>query len=151
MHLAKRVAFYQTVSPDPTLFPENVYAGLMVYATMNADVDLLMELALNEKAVREHTTLGKRIKSLDTGETADPVAAIKEVVSARKETMTRRGKDVSALETNLRELQAELDRTKRKFETHKRTAKREYGSKNTLVTRSDYDRIIARRKADTAN
>lgn len=143
---AKRIAFYQEPAP-PDLFPENVFTALRIYAKMSADVDLIMDLALNEDAVREHTIMGKRIKSLDTDQDyADPVRAIREIVVARKDGMNRKGVDISALETKLRELQAELDRTKRAFGEHTIRAKREYGSRNKVVTRTEYDEIINRRK-----
>jgi len=106
---AKRVAFYEEAAP-PGIFPENIFTGLRVYAKQNIDVDLIMDLALNQDVVREHTIMGKRIKSLDTDQDyADPVRAIREIVETRKEEMMRKGKDVSALEVKLRELQTQLD------------------------------------------
>ena len=147
---AKRIAFYQEQSPFD-LFPENVFTGLRIYARDRLDVDLMMDLALREDVVREHTIMGKRIKSLDSDQDyADPVRAIREVVEARKEQMVRQGKDISALETKLRDLQAELDRTKKALGTHVKTAKREYGRRNTIVSRTEYDSIIARRKKESA-
>ena len=146
---AKRVAFYKEPAPL-NLFPENVFSALRIYAQRTGDVDLLMDLALNEDVVREHTIMGKRIKSLDTDQDfADPVRAIREIVVARKDNLARKGKDMSALEAKLRELQAELDRTKKNVAVHTERAKREYGRKNTFVTRVEYDKIIARRKKDT--
>ena len=62
--------------------------------------------------------------------------------------MIRKGKDVSALEAKLRELQAEIDRTQKANDTHIQKAKRAYGKKNTLVTRVEYDEIVARRKQE---
>ena len=147
---AKRIAFYQEAAPLD-LFPENVFSALRTYAKMTTDVDLIMDLALNIDAVREHTIMGKRIKSLDTDqELADPVRAIREIVEIRKEQFARKGKDISALESKLRDLQAELDRTKRAANEYTKHAKRVYGKKNTLVTRSEYDKIIARRKKEAA-
>lgn len=145
---AKRVAFYKEPAP-PDLYPENVFTGLRVFATANADIDLLMDLALNEDVVREHTVMGKRIKSLDTDQDyADPIRAIREVVEARKENMARKGKDVSALEAKLRDLQAALDKTQKARAVFTKKAQREYGNKNTLVTRTEYDTIIVRRKKE---
>jgi len=154
LNQAKRIAFYQEAAP-PDLFPENIFTALRVYATANGDIDLMMELAFNEKTATVATTLGKRIKSLDTGEEyADPIRAIREVVEARKEAMAKRGKDVSALEAKLRELQAQLESTQRKFEEYvqqaQTKAKREYGSRNTLVTKVEYESIVARRKQEAA-
>ncbi len=147
---AKRIAFYQEAAPLD-LFPENIFSALRTYAKMKLDIDLLMDLALKEDVVREHTTLGKRIKSLDTNQDiADPVRAIKEVVEARKDRMARKGKDVLSLEVKLRELQAEVDISKRNLEVSKRKARRAYGNKNTLVTRVEYESIIARRKKENA-
>lgn len=147
---AKRIAFYQEPAP-PDLFPENVFSALRTYAKLNADVDLIMDLALNEDVVREHTIMGKRIKSLDTDmDYADPIRAIREVVESRKEQMIRQGKDISALEVKLRELQTELDNAqKAKTEFTKRAA-RTYGTRNKVVTRTEYDKIIARRKEEAA-
>ncbi len=147
---AKRIAFYQEPAP-PDLFPENVFSALRTYAKMNLDIDLIMDLALNEDVVREHTIMGKRIKSLDTDQDyADPVRAIREVVEARTEQKVRRGEDVSALEVKLRELQAELDKvTKARTEFTKR-AERTYGKRNKLVSRTEYDTIITRRKKEAA-
>ncbi len=145
---AKRIAFYQEPAP-PDLFPENVFTALRTYAKMTLDVDLIMDLALNEDTVREHTIMGKRIKSLDTDQDyADPVRAIREVVDARKDSMVRKGKDISALEAKFRDLQAELDRTKKAFGEHTKKTRRAYGTKNKIVTRSEYDNIIDRRKKD---
>ena len=147
---AKRVAFYQEPSP-PDLFPENVFSALRTYARETADVDLIMDLALNDNVVREHTILGKRIKSLDTDQdTADPVRAIKEVVEVRKERLVTKGKDISALEAKLRDLQGELDRSRTALNAHVKTAKRQYGAKNTLVTQKEYNSILARRKKEAA-
>ncbi len=145
---AKRIAFYQEAAP-PDLYPENVFSALRTYAKMTLDVDLIMDLALKEDVVREHTVLGKRIKSLDTDQDyADPIRAVREVVEARAEQKVRRGEDVSALEVKLRELQAELDiATKERAEFAKR-AERTYGKRNKLVSRTDYDSIMARRKKD---
>jgi len=146
---AKRVAFYQEPAP-PDLFPENVFSALRTYAKMNLDIDLIMDLALKEDVVREHTIMGKRIKSLDTDQDyADPVRAIREVVEARMEQKARRGEDISALEVKLRELQAGLDKvTKERAEFTKR-AERTYGKRNKLVSRTEYDTIMARRKKET--
>ena len=151
---AKRIAFYQEVAP-PDLFPENVVTALSVYATMQGDTDLMMELVFNEKAATVATTLGKRIKSLDTGQgIADPIRAIKEVIEIRKEAMASKGQDVSALEAKLRELQDRLDSTQRKLNEYTQQAnikaKREYGSRNTIVSKVEYESIIARRKQETA-
>lgn len=147
---AKRIAFYREQAP-PGLYPENVFSALRVYATLTGNVDMLMDLALNEETVREHTILGKRIKSLDTDQDhADPVTAIREVVTARKNNMLRKGQDMIALEAKLGELQAELDTAKRTLDTHIKKTKREYGSKNTIVSRAEYDSILARRKAEAA-
>ena len=148
---AKRVAFYQEPAP-PNLFPENVFSALRVYAKMSVDVDLIMDLAFNEDVVREHTIIGKRIKSLDTDQDyADPIRAIREVVEARAEEKVRRGEDMSALESKLRELQAELERTKRAAGAHVSTAERNYGKRNKLVTRNEYDTIIERRKQEAGD
>ena len=150
VELAKRIAFYEEPAP-PGLFPENVFTGLRVYARQNLDVDLIMDLALNEDVVREHTIMGKRIKSLDTDQDfADPVRAIREVVGARKEQMVRKGKDVSALEIKLRELQTQLDESKKAFTEFSKKATRQYGRRNTIVTRVEYDKIIERRKEEDA-
>ncbi len=147
---AKRIAFYEEPAP-PGLFPENVFTGLRVYARENIDVDLIMDLALNEDVVREHTIMGKRIKSLDTDQDfADPVQAIREVVGARKEQMVRKGKDISALEIKLRELQTQLDESKKAFTEFSKKATRQYGRRNTIVTRVEYDKIIERRKEEDA-
>ena len=147
---AKRIAFYGEVAP-PGIYPENVFSALRVYGTMQGDVDLLMELALSQDVVREHTIMGKRIKSLDTDQDhADPVTAIREVVIARKNNMLRKGQDMMALEVKLGELQAELDAAKRTLDTHVKKTQREYGSKNTIVSRAEYDEILARRKAEAA-
>jgi hypothetical protein len=147
---AKRIAFYKEAAP-PDIYPENVFSALRVYAKMNLDVDLIMDLALNEDVVREHTIMGKRIKSLDTDQDyADPIRAIREIVEARTEQKVRRGEDVSALEENLRELQSELEKTKKAFASYTAKAKRQYGRKNKLVTRTEYDQIIARRKKEAA-
>ena len=147
---AKRIAFYQE-QPPFGLFPENVFTGLRIYARDRLDVDLLMDLALKEDVVREHTIMGKRIKSLDSDqEYADPVRAIREVVEARKDQMVRQGKNISILETKLRDLQAELNRTKKALGTHVKTAKREYGRRNTIISRGEYDSIITRRKKESS-
>jgi len=145
---AKRVAFYQEAAP-PDLFPENVFSALRTYAKMNLDIDLIMDLALKEDVVREHTIMGKRIKSLDTDQDyADPVRAIREIVESRMEQKVRRGEDISALEVKLRELQAKLDEaTKAQVEFTKR-AERTYGKRNKLVSRTEYDSIMARRKKE---
>ena len=147
---AKRIAFYQESSPAG-VFPENIFTGLRIYARDRLDIDLMMDLALKEDVVREHTIMGKRIKSLDTDETyADPVRAIREVVDARKDELLRKGKDISALEVKLRNLQAELDRTKKAVGQHVKKAAREYGRRNTIVSRAEYDSILARRKKESA-
>ncbi len=147
---ARRIAFYQE-SPPRGVFPENVFTGLRIYARDRLDIELMMDLALREDVVREHTIMGKRIKSLDSDQDyADPVRAIREVVDARKDQMTRQGKDISALENELRSLQAELDRTKKALGNHVKTSKREYGRRNRIVSRTEYDSIIARRKKETA-
>ena len=145
---AKRIAFYQEPAP-PDLFPENIFSALRTYAKMNLDIDLIMDLALKEDVVREHTIMGKRIKSLDTDQDyGDPVRAIREVVESRMEQKVRRGEDISALEVKLRELQTELDKvTKAQTEFTKR-AERTYGKRNKLVSRTEYDSIIARRKKE---
>ncbi len=145
---AKRIAFYKEPSP-PDLFPENVFSALRVYAKMNLDIDLIMDLALNEDVVREHTIMGKRIKSLDTDQDyADPIRAIREIVEARTEQKIRRGEDISALEAELRELRAELEKTRRAATAFTQRAKRIYGTRNKLVNRTEYDDIIARRKKE---
>ncbi len=146
---AKRVAFYQEPAP-PDLFPENVFSALRTYAKMNLDIDLIMDLALNEDVVREHTIMGKRIKSLDTDQDyADPIRAIREVVETRLERQVRKGVDVSALETKLRDLQAELEKAQKARTEFTVRAQRTYGIKNKLVSRTEYDTIIARRKIET--
>lgn len=145
---AKRIAFYQEEAP-PDVYPENVFTGLRVFARDTVDTELLRDLALNESAAREHTILGKRIKSLDTDQDyADPVSAIKGVVEARKEKIVRDGKDLAPLEKKLRELQAELDVAKKALGEHTKKAKRAYGKKNTIVTRTEYDDIITRRQQE---
>ncbi len=147
---AKRVAFYREIAP-PDLFPENVFTALRIYARMRADVDLLLDLALNEDVVREHTILGKRIKSLDTDENyIDPVRAIREVVKARQDKAAREGDDMTGLELELREVRAELAATKKAVDDHAKRTKREYGSRNTLISRTEYDSIIDRRKKESA-
>ena len=70
------------------------------------------------------------------------------MVESRKEQMVRKGKDVSALEVKLRELQGELDRTRKAVGDFTKKAKRTYGTKNTIVTRQEYDSIIARRRKE---
>lgn len=148
---AKRVAFYQETSPDPTLYPENVFTALRIYAKQNLDVDLVMDLALNEDAIREHTIMGKRIKSLDTDQDySDPVRAIKEIVEARTAQKVRKGEDIAVLETKLRELQTELDRTRKANAEFTKRAEQAYGKRNKLVTRTEYDKIIARREKKAA-
>jgi len=92
--------------------------------------------------------MGKRIKSLDTGDNTDPVRAIREIVQARKEQMIRKGKDISALEVQLRELQVELEATQKALGSFQKKAVRQYGTRNKLVTRTEYDNIIARRKKE---
>ncbi len=147
---ARRIALYKEAAP-PDLFPENVFTALRVYAKMNTDVDLLMDLALNEDAVREHTIMGKRIKSLDTDQDyADPVRAIREVVETRRDNLVRKGKDTSALELKLRDLQLELDTTRKAYDAFTKKARKIYGTKNKLVTRVEYDKIIARRRKESA-
>ncbi len=145
---AKRIAFYQEPAP-PDLFPENVFSALRTYAKMTLDIDLIMDLALKEDVVREHTIMGKRIKSLDTDQDyGDPVRAIREVVQTRLEQKVRRGEDVSALEVKLRELQAELDKVTKERADFTKRADRAYGRRNKLVPRTEYDSIMARRKKE---
>jgi len=145
---AKRIAFYKEAAP-PDLFPENVFTALRVYARESLDLDLIMDLALNEDVVREHTIMGKRIKSLDTDQDfADPVSAIRTIVEARTEQAVRKGEDLSALESKLRELEAELARTKKAKTSFTQKATRAYGTKNKLVSRTEYNSIIARRKTE---
>ncbi|KKL67570.1 hypothetical protein LCGC14_2133660, partial [marine sediment metagenome] len=145
---AKRVAFYQEPAP-PDLFPENVFSALRTYAKMNLDIDLIMDLALKEDVVREHTIMGKRIKSLDTDQDyADPVRAIREVVESRMEQKVRRGEDISALEVKLRELQVQLDKTTKERAEFTKRAERTYGKRNKLVSRTEYDSIMTRRKKE---
>lgn len=145
---AKRVAFYQEAAP-PDLFPENVFSALRTYAKMTLDVDLIMDLALKEDVVREHTIMGKRIKSLDTDQDyADPIRAIREVVETRMERKVRKSEDVSALEVKLRELQAALDIASKERAEFAKRAERTYGKRNKLVARTEYDSIIARRKKE---
>lgn len=147
---AKRVAFIKEPAP-PDLYPENVFSALRTYAKMTLDVDLIMDLALNEDVAREHTILGKRIKSLDTDQDyGDPVRAIREVVETRMERKVRKGEDVSALEVKLRELQAELDKVTKERAEFTKKAERTYGKKNKLVARTEYDSIMTRRKKEAA-
>lgn len=148
---AKRVAFYQEASPDPDLYPENVFSALNVYATMTEDIDLLMDLAFNEDAVREHTIAGKRIKSLDTGQdNANPVNAIKEVVVARKEKMIRDNKDIAALEAKLKSLGDKVNKAKKSVGEFTDKVKQRYGARNTLVTQEAYNGIIDRRNKEVS-
>jgi hypothetical protein len=146
--LAKRIAFYEEAAP-PGIYPENVYTGLRTYSRVNLDVILIMELALNEQGVTGHTVLGKRVKSLDTGQdNADPVQAVKEVADARKEKMGRDGKDIPALEDKLKAMQIELDTAQKALGDYTKKAKREYGKTNSIVTKEEYEKIIGRRNQE---
>lgn len=144
---AIRIAYYQE-NALAGLYPENVFSALRTYARMTGDVNLIMKLATDEEAARAHTILGQRIKSLDTGENyADPVRAIREIVDARKEQRARaEGKKVSELEAELRQLKGELSRLEAEKIQYVQKIKREYGSRNKLVKRAEYDAIMARRK-----
>ncbi|MBW2688923.1 MAG: hypothetical protein JRC99_03200 [Deltaproteobacteria bacterium] len=147
---AVRIAFYQEPAPEG-LYPENVFTALRIWAKMAGDAELIMKLATDEGGARAHTILGKRIKSLDTGEDfADPVAAIKEIIAARKEKDIRDRTDVTQLEMKVANLEAELSKREASIGTQtKRTvrkARSNYGKANKVVSRSEYDDILARRQ-----
>ena len=114
----------------------------------------MLELATNETAASRATLAGQRVKAYDTGDVfSDPIRAIKEIVKARKEKAQRKGTDVSALEQQIRDLTDELSRRNRALDDYIKTAetkaKRTYGARNTRVTQTEYDAIIARRKKVT--
>jgi IS1 family transposase len=149
---AKAVAMGEEPAP-PGLYPENVNTALRIHAVMNQDVQTLMDLALSPESNRIATILGQRIKSLDTGETyADPVRAIQEVIEARREAMEKKGQKTDDLEAEIVKLKNELARTKKALDEYmnqaEARARREYGSRNKYITRTAYEEIIARRKAE---
>lgn len=147
---ARRIALYEESAPEG-LYPENVFTALRVWAVSQGDAQLMLDLATSEQSARIATVLGKRIKSLDTGENlGDPISAIREVVEARKEQLARKGKDVSQLEAELRDLQIKFERAQRQLDAYMKykepVSRRNYGSQNKLVTRTEYDEITARWK-----
>lgn len=145
----KRIAFYQEAAP-PDVYPEKAFSALKTWAAHTGDVDLIMDIAMNEDAQQVHTVMGKRIKSLDTQTTTDPVDAVQEVIAARVEKKIRDGEDTTALEEENARLKVELDTTKKALDNHIEKTKQEYGSKNKGVKRTEYDAILDRRRAEAA-
>lgn len=141
---SKRYAFYKEQSPEG-LYPENIYTGLRVHAELQADSDLLQDLAFKKEALIQHTIAGKRVKSLDTGQNfANPIGDFQAVSEARKGKLSRDGGDTIELEAKLAEVETKLAEADKKLAKKTQKTKREYGAKNKLVSRDAYNEIIVR-------
>lgn len=128
----QRIIDGEDVAPEG-LYPEDVFTGVRVRATQNGDVDTLIAL-LSSPIVSEGTTLGQRIKALDSGaDSLDPFAAAKAISKTRQEQAEKTGSVSQAVE--IARLQAELEEANAKLDAKyaelavkkmtKETAKRE--------------------------
>ncbi len=81
--LAKRIAMGEENAPKG-IIPESVYTAVKLEAIKNGDVETLRDLATKSQLIGEATTMGQRIKALDSGNLeGDPVRAIQDIQKAR--------------------------------------------------------------------
>lgn len=85
--LAMKVALGEVPSPVHGLHSESVYTAIRIAARDAGDVEVLRQLATQSSIVSDATTLGQRIKALDSGQETDPVSIIQDVKAAREKSV----------------------------------------------------------------
>jgi hypothetical protein len=104
--LARRVALGEAPAPEG-LLPESVFVAVENRAIEQGDIATIRDLATG-KLTSEATTMGQRIRALGERDPESPVAAIKEVITAR----TGGAKNVrAATEETIAAIRAQLEKS----------------------------------------
>lgn len=85
--LAMKVALGEVPSPVHGLHSESVYTAIRIAAREAGDVEVMRQLATQSSVVSDATTLGQRIKALDSGQESDPVSIMQDVKAAREKNL----------------------------------------------------------------
>ncbi len=168
---AKRMAMGEELPPKG-IREATMYEAVKIRALREGDVETLRKLATESTVPRKLSEYGQAIKAADSRQMLDPVADMQDIAKVRTETAKKAGKraeDIGKQAAEIERLNQELttaqknlaDFEAKKVEAEKQAAidnllkpektqpkkppepKTAYGSKNKIVTQTEYERVKA--------
>jgi hypothetical protein len=131
--------------------PEGVRPGTMITSVSKrafekGDYETVYKLGTTPEAYTVAKEIAKDLKSFDQGLSNNPITAIHSIVKARQEEIAKTGQKIDPVKQNteIERLNKALQETQKALDEHiAKTAKtpNTYGSKNKLVTQSEYLKV----------